>query len=357
MDRLLLGQNYEIAAEERHLPNELERVKTFQTVLEGMIEVQPVNTSMDLHAPDPVSDKISQRLLGSHTLKHTLDIDPNFLTQNMGGKINFEPLQSRGGKRSMHGVFFGNLIFEGGVRNIPVAVKPFVDTGHEKDSLKEYFNNVAANRLGLSSIMPVGFILNEQGQSYSITRLEESLTTLDTIDWADFYPNTFKDPGMREDWSQTARLLSQLHSLGSCNHGDLAGRNIALTADDSGVMLIDWERAHISINPPRDAKVRYGLSQEDLSSLIESMSRPAHIDFKAGLGIFYGKSGDWWEAFDEIFFKEYSGMRLDYASIGNHKGAVLTQVKEELSVLEQSLKETMKMQREICDQIPQPLDR
>lgn len=356
MDGLHDIENKEIGFAKQQLPTELERVQTFQSVLESLVSVHPVDATMDLRQPNPAVDKARQLLTYERTTETTLNISPSFQVECPVSEVRFEPLESRAGKNSRHGVFFGNLIVGEEYYSIPVAVKPFIDTSHSEATTVEYLNTAAAHSLGLSSIMPVGFILDGERQSYLLTRLEESLTTLDTIDWSEFYPNTANNPGMSEHWSQTARLLALFHSLGSCCHGDTAGRNLAITADDSGVIMIDWELARISLQPPRDAEIRYGYSQEDLNVLVESLCRPAHINYKAGLGIFYGKGGDWWQAFDNLFFKEYASHRLDFASIGKHKRALLADVKEELPILERNLKDSMEMQRDICSQIQPPLD-
>jgi len=330
---------------------ELERVTAFQSTLGSIVEIKPVSTEMNLKEVNPVDDKVEHFMRYERLGKTALYLDPGFQDYKSSEEIRFEPLTTRVGKNSMHGVFFGNLVFDE-QGEVPVAVKPYVDDKPNQASSKDYFNNVAVKELGISSLLPVGFVIDGKDQAYSMTRLEDSLTTLDSIDWSGFYPNIDEHRGMREIWSQTARQLALVHSLGSIMHGDIAARNIGIAPDNGGAILIDWEHSHISLHSPRDAEVRYSYSHNDLNTLVESMCLPRHINFKPGIGIFYGKDGDWWGTFDELFYEEYASLRADYAVLGNHKGAVAASVNEELEVLENSLKDSMVMQKDICSQIP-----
>ena len=59
--------------------------------------------------------------------------------------------------------------------------------------------------------------------------------------------------------------------------------------------------------------------------------------FKAGLGIFYGKQGNWWQGFRDIFLNEYIDTRLQFAETNNDQ----QDVKEEIEVLLASLQNDM----------------
>ena len=251
--------------------------------------------------------------------------------------VSFGPRNARGGRNSAHGVFFGDIIF-GDNKRLPVAVKPHQLGGANESVLTEHYNTRAVRGLGLYSLEPVAVLLgyDNSESAYMITKLEETLTTLDTIDWSDFYPKIDSHPGMTQIWSQIARQVAFLHSSGSNMHGDLAGRNIAITADDYA-FLIDWERSHISKIKPRDAEIRYAFSHPDLSMLVETFVLSPNDRFKAGLGIFYGKQGNWWQGFRDIFLNEYIDTRLQFAETNNDQ----QDVKEEIEVLLASLQNDM----------------
>lgn len=326
------------------------RVEEFAESILGVRQTQVIETYMDFDDRTPVRQAINRFMSFEYRGVPTLYLDENLKNLGSIALTGFTPRVARGGKNSAHGVFFGDLLFE--EISVPVAVKPHTIEGATRSSLTDHFNGVAVNKLGLFALQPAGCLLNNEQRGFSLTMLDETLTTLDTIDWTNFYPDVEDHPGMMQIWSQVARQLGLLHSTGAMSHGDLAGRNIAVTADNYA-FLIDWERAHISTHQPLDAEIRYEFSHPDLASLLESMSLPEDNAFKAGLGIFYGKKGElseWWEGFKTLFFDEYLSIRREIAETSNNK-QLLAEVERELQALNISLLNDMKMMHDICREI------
>lgn len=332
---------------------ELQNVYEFHEAISSVDRISSHEVRVDLsgdtlESETPVDQAIRRFRVYGNT--GTLYLEDAYLSDGL--KVtDFVPLISRGGKRSYHGVFFGNLHFSNG-QEVPVAVKPHIDRGEAVNScLSEYYNNEAISKLNFPNLQPVGFVALSNDRAYSFTYLDEALSTIDSIDWSSFYPATSEHPGMQEIWRQISEQAAFMHENGSISHGDFAARNIATTID-GGVMFIDWERARISTAEPRDAEVRFTHSHSDLATLLESMCRPTHDRFKAGIGIFYGKELDWWQGFKEVFFDRYRTTRLELLEQSKRSRQLKLDVLEELEVLEQSLFSHMTMMREICNSIP-----
>lgn len=324
---------------------ELNRVNDFQDTLKLGGGLQTIGVELDFEELTPVKLARDQFFTYEYDGLPGLYLEPQFSSLSDADSVSFSPRIARGGKNSMHGVFFGDLRFDDSY--LPVAVKPH-ETGNAAESaLQDHLNGRAISNLGLYSLQTVGVMLGGGDKAYSFTVLEETLTTLDSIDWSQFYPETDQHPGMVNIWSQIARQLGFLHSLGSISHGDLAGRNIATTADNYA-FPIDWEKAHISLTTPRDGEVRYAFSHPDIVMLIETFCRPPDDGFKSGLGIFYGKNGDWWEGFQELFLDEYLDIRTGYAQASSDKIAK-AEIESELEVLFGSLRLDMKMAQDYCE--------
>lgn len=327
---------------------ELNRVREFALVLEQGVGLELSDVMLDLTEETPVENAISRFRTYDYKGVPTLYLDKPFQIGE-GDKASFTPRISRGGKSSFHGVFFGDMQL--GDYSVPVAVKPHKADGAIRSCLSDYLGNHAVRSLNFHNLTPVGFIIDNEERAYSLTVLDESLTTLDSIDWSDFYPEIEGNPGMQEIWREISAQAAILHASGSASHGDFAARNIATSAD-GGVFLIDWEKSRLSTGEPRDVEVRYNHSHADLSVLLESMCLPPHADFKSGIGIFYGKEGDWWDGFCKIFFDEYKSIRLHEATKGSHHKKREKDVSEELKQLESDLKVETKMMRAICADIP-----
>lgn len=333
------------------IDHERDRVQEFEHVIGNLAITQIVEAEIDFTDRVPVKRAIERFMTYEYSGSRTLYLAPKIEHLGNTTVAQFSPRVARSGKNSAHGVFFGDLAFDDG-RALAVAVKPHTLHDATNSSLVDYFNGVAVNKLGLFSLQPAGCLLDTDNRAYSLTVLDETLTTLDSIDWTSFYPDMDKHPGMQQIWSQIARQLGLLHSAGAMTHGDLAGRNIAVTADNYA-FLIDWERAHISTVQPGDAEVRYEWSHPDLASLLESMCRPPHDDFKAGLGIFYGDKGavgNWWQGFREMVFDEYVNTRQGMADTTTDK-YLKAEVKSELQVLGISLLNDMRMMHGICQDL------
>lgn len=339
LEKLTSPDNLQVVTDQ-----EVARVQRFQSTLGNCTLVTTVETEIDYDVITPtrvaVNDFLTRKEEGQGVY-----LEKEFAHYAHEGVPVFTPRISRGGKNSAHGVFFGDLGFESGL-SLPVAVKPYDSEDSEKPVLREHFNSRAIREVGLYSLHPMGVILGSSDENYYLTLLEESLTTLDSVDWSKFYPDMDENPGMMQIWSQIARQVALMHSLGSVSHLDLAGRNIAATAGNYA-FLIDWERAHVSLVKPTEAEIKYHFSHPDLSSLIETCFKSPNDPFKAGLGIFYKKTGDIWSAIREMFLDEYFATRRALAESEGSE-AEIKEVEEELAVLDSSLRLDAQIASEIA---------
>lgn len=339
---------------------ELRRVQAFDRLIGEVTQISPNNVGLDVMTEHPTDEAIKRFNLYERSGATTLYLSGVVASSLAidGSQISFEPRISSAGKSSRHGVFFGDLQI-GRNQAIPVAVKP-----HEASSdspapvascLKDFLNNDAVKEFGLHTPQAVGYIIGKEGDAaYSLSLLDESLSTLDGIDWSNFFPDTSKDPGMQEIWRELSQQVGILHSTGNASHGDLAPRNAATSAD-GGVFMIDWETANLSKLPPRDGNVTLLRSHSELSILQESMCRPTHVNYKKGIGLFYGKGGDWWEGFREIFYDEYCETRRMEASNAARprQGGMqrLKEVEAELDALTTMLESDMQRYKEECAEL------
>ncbi len=345
---------------ERLIDNEARRLVEFMDILSDVSRVDLIVPDIDMTDEYPVEFAKRRFLAYSYEQEPTLFLNPSLVGPQLkeDTSLAFEPLVARAGKRSAHGVFFGRLHI--GEQSIDVAVKPHMANAFTSGP-DDYFKTAAMQDEGFYSLTPAALLLTGKDQdiAYSMSVLEEGLTTLDSIDWQDYFPDMTANPGMQDLWREVSGQAAVLHAMGNTSHGDLAARNIAIHPDGAA-FFIDWEYAYIASGEPRDAEARYNRSYGDLSTLLESMCLPPHANIggvegiggKSGIGIFYGKNEDWWQGFCDIFWDEYVLIRLELAKEGNHKGKVLLEVQEELEQLEISLKSDMEMMQAICASIP-----
>lgn len=316
-------------------PNlERQRIEEFRQTLNLINIVKPLEVEFDRNDEEPVTRAIERFKMYDLESTSGLYLAPNYKDE-ITSIEGFTPFMARG-RRSAHGVFLGELHIHSG-KVIPVAVKPHRVAQIFESCTKDYFSNAAIREFGFDTLEPVGMIIDHK-RAYSMTLLEETLTTIDSIDWRNFLNSLEENPGMLETWQHIGRLLGTFHAMGSMMHGDLAARNIATTAEGA-VLFIDWERARISLSSPRDAEIRYGYSYADLACLLDSMCLPTTHEFKAGIGLFYGHNVDWWESFCDLVFDEYCAYRLEIARLGNHHAAKEADVVNELEQLRRSLRE------------------
>lgn len=321
---------------EREPDAEWQRIEEFQNTIGRISSIKTIDVEFEPDSDEPVYEAIARFKTYDYDQKTGLYLDPVFAQKFSAGVEYFNPLMARG-RHSGHGLFLG--VLESKEEKFEkVAVKPFrYEDNFLGKCLKDYFNNAAVRDLGIDTLRPVGLIL-DHNRAYSLTQLDETLTTLDSVDWQNFYDDREENPGMVETWQRIGRLMAVFHSMGSMMHGDLAPRNIADTAEGN-LLFIDWELAHISLKAPRDAEVSYGFSYTDLSTLFNAMCRPTDADFQAGIGLLYGKDVDWWEAFKELVFDEYYEYRLSLARNGKHHTSKEAEVRSELEQLAISLKQ------------------
>lgn len=329
---------------------EAQRIAEFLDVIGEISIIKEIDQDIDFTQKRPVEDAQMRFMLTHYkeTPSLFLNADVLPLADSDAAFIEFEPVVTRGGKRSAHGVFFGYMCVSG--NELAVAVKPHARNGFET-GLNDYFNLQAISEQGFNTLQPAGLILSdrETDRAYSLTVLEEGLTTFDSIDWQSFYPALAENPGMQELWRQVSDLTAILHADGNKRHGDLAARNIA-SLPEGGAYFIDWEHAILSDEQQHDTQARFDHSYADLKTLAESMCKPAShaVGGVKGIGIFYGKDGDWWEGFKEIFFDEYVEARTQLAKEGSHRGQVEKDVEKEIFALEQTLKNDIKGYQAAC---------
>lgn len=339
------------------------RIDQFGEVLRDLVGIKPIPDSFkfDSEHDNPVETAVKNFKDLELPTKKTLYLHNEFFPQQIDTPaITIEPLVARGGKNSKHGVFFGglnmgeNVVIEVAVKPHITAVRSMQESDATYSAVKDYANNKIVHELGFDGLQPVGFLLDSLNRAYSFTKLDESITTLDSIDWTNFYPDIHLNPVMHNYWRRISQQAAYLHSIGSSQHGDLAPRNIAVSSvpvADEAIFFIDWEDANINLLNPRDAEVAYGHSYTDLSVILESMCRPPHASFKPGIGIFYNKNDDWWEGFKQIFLDEYCNFRIELATQGNHSSSKINNVKEELVELQRTLQQDIEMYKEICQDL------
>lgn len=328
---------------------ELDRVCDFLKTLTSVRSIRELKTTLDFKEQAPVDLAMQRFLCNEHNQRDTssrLYLAPPFAGRYGTSEqvdVDFLPRVSRAGKNSRHGVFFGDLGFDLSTSLLPVAVKIHAEDRHVQSCLREYFNNVGCSQQAIDCPQAVGVVLS-RNQAYFLTELDETLTTLDSINWSGFHGAMEENPGMREIWSHVAKITAALHSVGNSVHGDLAPRNIGINTD-GGVRLIDLEDSRIDASPPRDAEVRFGSSYQDLSMLVEALCRPLNLAFKPGIGLFTEVARDWWKDFCYLIFDENVEDRLSLARVGSHHTRHEAAVRSELDVLRQSLNEDVEMHK------------
>jgi hypothetical protein len=345
-------RSQQIEAHDDQEDRELQRVQAFNDTISQVGRVCFNTTVLELEDEHPTDNAI-RRFRTYEDLEQPTFFMSETLEQSAllsSEHLSFEPRVARGGKSSHHGVFFGDLRI-GSDQLIPVAVKP-----HELNSLdsclRDYLNNATVPKLGFHTPPAVGYIVPDaERTAYSLSLRDDTLTTLEGINWSGFFPNMGKNPGMQEMWREVSQQTAYIHANGNMSHGDLAPRNLATSAE-GGVFIIDWEKANLSTKPPQDSGASLLRSHSDISILLESMCRPTHVPFKTGIGLFYDKPGDWWQGFCDIFYDQYCEVRLLEASVGARpkQGGMqrLTEVQAELNALTEMLKEDIEMYQATC---------
>lgn len=333
---------------ELDVDREQERVRLFVEAVSAGLPIKEWEPVIHLDADDPIVDGIQEfYALGRKTgllLDRSIIVDGAESEDTDVYTAGFNPRRSRAGKNSVHGVFFGDIILSTG-QVVSLAVKPHSVENNERSALTDMLSTHIVEQLGFYTLKPAGVLLQDDpvyDTAYSLTVLDEGLTTFDSIEWTHFATDLSKNPGMREQWRAVANQVAVLHDSGQACHGDLAARNVA-TSGDGGAFLIDWEKARFSGIPPRDAEVRYQFSYADISVLLESMARSPRAPFKPGIGLLNERSGDWWATFKEVFLDDYFITRRILAEQGRHNRHRAHDIEEELKVLEDTLRHDCEM--------------
>ncbi len=327
---------------EPYAPYELDNgITEFESLL-TQVPVKSLSVEVDINNPSPVLDAKTKFFAQDYQLETTMYVSKEF-DALAGGIVGFETLVASEEVASYHGVFFGDIHLEDGT-TVSVAVKPHTviegDSSSRKDAesscFNDFYNNVCAQPTCLGGLKPVGFLMGREGSLYSMTLLDEGLSTFDSIDWTVFYREGEETSGMRELWDKAAISIATVHGEGASRHGDVAARNIG-TSPSGQVFLFDWEAGAITKSPPKDVEARFGYSLVDLRKLVEDMATPNTLPFKPGIGLFTYAKESWWESFNELFFEQYEAWRIDYAKQGSHHMSKLRETTEELAQLRGTL--------------------
>ena len=283
-----------------------EKIETFQHHLSNLQAVTDFKT--DYTPLDEPVEYALRRFDAYHAADHTLYV-PGRLADTPTDEVAFEPFSSSTDKKSRHGVFFGSLALGG--RIAKVAVKPFEDDFNWTPAIREQLMTRAFASQGLHTLRPFGALLatDETGneRAYSLTRLEEGLTTFDGLDWRKYYPDTFKHPGMRTMWKALATETAAMHATGRLSHNDFWPRNYAHTPVEES-LIIDHELSHFSPEEARDAETRYSRSMPDIISALGGICLPRQSKSSnlSGLDMFPAPpDGGHEQAFYDIFFRDY----------------------------------------------------
>lgn len=334
-----------------------ERIVDFADVLEEA-PVQTINPEVNMSSLNPARDAVDEFMASYNVFEPSLLLRPEFAQLVKGAPVvGFEPYvssqQKNEGSRidpiSGHGVFFGALILEDG-NEIEIAVKPHHIPGNTDESdkrrmarscVRDYYTNVAAHQGGFEGILPIGFLLNPNGTPYSLTLLNQEMSTFDTVDWRSFFSPGFETEGMRDMWDKAAMRVAVLHDMGMSSHNDLYPRNFGATVDGH-VDLIDWEKGNVTNNNEVDLKKRFKLTKNDIKDLMEGMVKPENY---GGIAMFAANKGDWWEDFKDVFLSLYVEARLSLAEESHQKGRV-KEVAMELYELQDHLRIEMMMMQD-----------
>lgn len=320
-----------------------ERVEAFRVALED-IAVAPLHATLDISNESPAKDAANTFIFENRNDEPTLFLEPDLVEaiDEAEGLVGFQPYVVASSKTSGHGVFFGALRLGDG-SEVEVAVKPhhydsddILDKRKmERSCLRDYFTNIAAHKAQFDGLKSIGFLLDLDGTPYSLTLLEEELSTYDSIDWTVLHKEGHETSGMRTLWDKAAMLVAHLHSTGDSFHGDLAPRNIG-TNPEGQVFLIDWELGNVTTHESHDTRQRGRKLHSEMRKLMESMLYPT---YKGGTGMFQDlKDVSWWDGFKDVFFDTYCDWRLGLAEQGAHHGVVLKETKAELSDLAEKLR-------------------
>lgn len=316
--------------------------RKFETEITG-IKIQELSVLPDISEAYPAVEAGRRFISSQYSSDQTLYVDSQYVASVGDEIVGFESYSSNTGVASFHGVFFGELHVSSGA-TIPVAVKPHKSIDDDLVSRREaeqscfadYFTNIATEQAHIGSLKSLGFVIGRDGGIYTLSIIEDELTTLDSIDWTVFFEEGEETQGMRDIWRKAAVNIANLHSIGASFHGDLATRNIA-TNTDGQILLIDWEFGNITERPSVDMEERFGRTLHDLRKLVEDLLKPTTLTNGQGVGLFTHCKGSYWEAFEEFFFDKYEEWREIHAAQGKHHTKKVEGTAEELTQLRTSL--------------------
>lgn len=338
---------------EQSIDDQRERIIAFTELLMRDVPVTSWMPEIHLDVDEPIALGLHHALGAKSGLILDTKIAQTVLTEadSVVTPASFTPRRTRAGHNSAHGVFFGDIELSNSEK-IAVAVKPHAVEDNEKSAFVDVLTNYIVEKLGFYTLQPAGLLLSDGNRqydtAYSLTILDEVLTTFDSINWSHFANDLAINPGMRELWRSAANQTAVLHDSGQASHGDLAARNIA-SSGDGGAFLIDWEKARFVGRTPLDAESRYQFSYPDIKALLESMARSPNDKFKPGIGLLHAGVPDWWSVFKDVFLQDYLTTRTELADVGAHNRQRREDIKAELEVLEADLRVDVEMFRELAE--------
>lgn len=310
----------------------------FQIDLQNLTDLKPFQT--DYTPDDEPVEWALRRFDAFEANANTLYLSENFL--RLAGasldSVAFRPRTASAARKSRHGVFFGDL--QVGLKCMGVAVKPFEDDISWQPAVREQIITNAFAQKGLRTLKPLGVVLveddEENRRAYGLTRLENSMTTFQAMNWDGFYPGTRDKREHRRMWRDIAIEAAKMHNSGRMSHGDFWPRNFATTPTVMG-MIIDHETGIISPEAPRDAETRFSYSSVDILAALRGVLLPQRVPNSDmhGLGMVRGQNYNYAQAFREIFFNYYLDARIDLSA--HVAGRERSDVNEEIDQLDKTI--------------------
>lgn len=326
-----------------------ERAAEFAEAL-MLADIETISVVPDIGLADPTVDATRRFIAEQYRPETTLYLVPELSDELAGNVVGFEQIvSSLDSSASGHGVFFGSIyLADGG--ELQVAVKPHhigdADANDrrkmERSCLRDYFTNVAAHEAKFDGIKSIGFMLGDDGTPFSLTLLDLSINTLETVEWTKMYKEGHETSGMKADLEKAAILLARVHVTGDSFHGDPAPRNCAGNLDGQ-MFLIDWELGNITTQSDESGKTRSKMTYYDLSRFMRSLAHPKSLPKEAGVAMFKDCKGSWWDAFKDVFLDSYMDWRLALVADGSHQAKAVRQTKEELEHIQEKLRMDMLM--------------
>lgn len=189
---------------------------------------------------------------------------------------------AEGRRDSAHGVFFGELelgIDDGSTIDLPIAAKPYPlfersRAVHEFAAL-EYFQN----RTDMRSFFPIGFWVTSVGEAVILTAFEETVVSLDNVDWSMTGEDALVEHfDLFTALQKSAQTLARLHISGLI-HRDAQIKNMAVdTGEEKAVRVIDLTTLERIDGVEESSEIKWQQAvSRDLSTLVSSVRHRGYL--------------------------------------------------------------------------------